>query len=396
MKVAVLLQPFRDQVGRILASSLRDPASNGFWFLSAWVQRAGIDALASEITALRTRGGSTECVIGLDHSLATREGLERAIALMSDVYVFHDSGRRTLHPKVFVVEHPEHALAVVGSGNCTSGGLFSNFEAAVSLTLERRLGPDVELLQNLREYFDRFVKAQPSTRRLRTVADVDDLISNSGLMFATPSADRGGAADREMAGRIESYFGPPLADLPWAPRLANREMGAPLPAIAGAGTHVRVYESPSSMVEKAPAVTPARWMKKLTASDAQRKKRGHQRGSITLTKAGYNIDAQHYFREELFKGAGWRTQKTRTGERLQVVAVDFEVVFLGRPLGVVPLEVSHASNREAGQDNYTTLVHWGHLTRRVRRNNLEGKWLLIERRGDGSFGLELLDDPRPR
>jgi hypothetical protein len=137
------------------------------------------------------------------------------------------------------------------------------------------------------------------------------------------------------------------------------------------------------------ATTSAEYAKPLTRSDAQRKRTGNQRGSITLTQQQYQIDAQRYFRFDFFGDAVWTTGTTRTGEPREIARVPFDVTFLGEDVGVIELDVSYAPNREASQGNYTTLVHLGGLAPHFVRSDVEGRELKIARADDGTFSLEV-------
>lgn len=133
------------------------------------------------------------------------------------------------------------------------------------------------------------------------------------------------------------------------------------------------------------------WWKPLTRSDAQRKSAGNQRGSITLVQANHKINAQRFFRYELFKKAKWRPAKTRTGERREAASIPFRVNFLGRDLGVLELSVSYAPNREASQKNYTSLLHLGPLVENFKAKDVTGKWLRVARTADGAYTLSITD-----
>lgn len=132
------------------------------------------------------------------------------------------------------------------------------------------------------------------------------------------------------------------------------------------------------------------WGKDLTRSDAQRKERGHQRGSITLVK-GFreDIDVQRYFRHTLFANAAWETERTATGQPLESAQVMFIVEIEGRDVGVHELTVTHAPNREAGQSNYTSLLHLGSLAPHFAAGDFTGRYLRIRRMSDGTFLLSI-------
>ena len=148
-----------------------------------------------------------------------------------------------------------------------------------------------------------------------------------------------------------------------------------------------------SLPVRAPVATTAtHWTKKITASDAQRKRAGNQRGSITLVRANYKIDAQTYFRRDFFGPADWVSETTRTGERRESTIIPFRVSFLGEDLGLLAISISYAPNREADQTNYTSLLHLGPLASRFAENDLTGTWLRLDRQADGTYTLSIYEN----
>lgn len=133
----------------------------------------------------------------------------------------------------------------------------------------------------------------------------------------------------------------------------------------------------------------ARWTKKLSASDAQRKPSGNERGSITLVKAGHPIDWRTYFRKEFFADVEWVLGWTRTRKRREAATVRFETTVLGTKLGELSIPVTYEPHRESGQDNYTSLLHLGPLAPYFERHDMTGRQLTMERRADGSFALSI-------
>lgn len=113
----------------------------------------------------------------------------------------------------------------------------------------------------------------------------------------------------------------------------------------------------------------------MPASDVQRQL-GNVTGGLRLTQAGWkvnneNIDQTKYFRNAVFGGLQWEKWKDRPyGE---IAAAKFEVQFLGKNYGLHELAISHKPSGEAGQRNYTTILHWGELGNTVRDLNLIGK-----------------------
>lgn len=137
--------------------------------------------------------------------------------------------------------------------------------------------------------------------------------------------------------------------------------------------------------------TGARWFKKLTVSDAQRKPSGNQRGGITLVAAGFPVDTQTYFRTDFFGNADWVKGKTRTKKEMETASIRIKTSVLGKDMGVLSFNVTYAPNRQANQDNYTSLLHIGPLSKEFARRDMSLKWLLLERSADGFYTLEITD-----
>ena len=118
------------------------------------------------------------------------------------------------------------------------------------------------------------------------------------------------------------------------------------------------------------------WQKtNLPASDVQRQT-GNVTGGLRLVQAkwkvsGILIDQTIYFRNEVFGHLIWSVWKTKPlSEKAET---SFDVYLLGESYGVHKLMMSHKPSGEAGQHNYTTILHWGDLAETIRELNLVGK-----------------------
>lgn len=119
------------------------------------------------------------------------------------------------------------------------------------------------------------------------------------------------------------------------------------------------------------------WQKtKLPASDVQRQP-GHPTGGLRLTQAGWQVDGEGidhttYFREVVFGKLEWTVGNYQPKNR-EAVVVPFCATILGQSYGLRKLVVSHKPGGEAGQRNYTTMLHWGELSSTIRELNLVGR-----------------------
>lgn len=265
------------------------------------------------------------------------------------------------HPKtVHLVRSDGSATAYVGSANLTGAGVALNVEAGI--TLDTRDGDDRGVLDAIGAAVDWwFTGPRPGLHLVSTTADLAPLVSSGILDVPQPPRPRP-ATGSGTGGRGASL--------------------RPLLAIPGVGPVPPTPASPRGLL-------PARWTKKLSASDAQRKGAGNQRGSITLVKARAPIDPTTYFRRTLFGSAAWTRSRTGTGKPLEIAQLTFDVTILGRHLGAMDIEVSYAPNREAAQSNYTSLLHLGPLTPHFAARNMTGRQITIERRANGSYTLSV-------
>ena len=269
------------------------------------------------------------------------------------------------HPKtVHIVRSDGSAAAYVGSANLTGSGV-SGLNVEAGILLDARDGDDAAILVQIAAAIDRwFTGTHQGLSLVARSLDLNKLVK-AGILPLHPVAPP--PRPKAKPGSAGAAHLKPLLQLPKRPKV---------PAV-----------TPISAVPPVSANPPAQWMKRLSASDAQRKVSGNQRGSITLVQAHFRINAQTYFRHDFFKTANWK-QTISTGQ--ETALIPFKVDFLGTNLGVLNLQVSHDPNRQAGQANYTSLLHLGPLARHFAAQNMTGKGLQLDRHANGQFSLSIL------
>jgi len=58
------------------------------------------------------------------------------VAANGEVFVFKNAIRSTFHPKIYLFRNDRAAELLVGSGNLTEGGLFTNYEGSLRVSLD--------------------------------------------------------------------------------------------------------------------------------------------------------------------------------------------------------------------------------------------------------------------
>jgi len=73
--------------------------------------------------------------IGIDAGGTSVEGLVNlmdALENRGNIWIFRNANSSTFHPKIYLFRNEELADLVIGSGNLTEGGLFTNYEGSIS------------------------------------------------------------------------------------------------------------------------------------------------------------------------------------------------------------------------------------------------------------------------
>ena len=408
-------QPFKDaeQIGAIIAAALQDKVHDRAWIATAWGKQSGLSRLAAEIQAFRDRGGYIEAIVGVDEGGATVEGLKLVEQLFDKAYVFHDPGARTFHPKIYTVQSGASALAIVGSGNLTRGGLYTNYEGSVAADLDLTDPTEAAYLDSVRAYYDRIAALSDVCKPLDEQT-IQDLINDPTVIVISEKRANKQRQARRGRGTSGTFGGKAVPGLAGAPPPSIE----PLPAeeddddavvvdsgddgsdttntgagatTTGDGTTGTGQPAAGQIAARVATARPALWWsKRLTTSDAHRKPpTSHQRNYVALSKAGHNMDWHTWFRTHLFGRLPWTQEPMRNGGTKEVTIVPFEVCINGKHTGQYNVLIDHAPTRIAGQNNTPTYLNWSSLLPLIKANDYRDWWLELALMPDGSYRLAL-------
>lgn len=390
MRISFRFTPFdatRPALGERLAHCLRDPRFTRLDAIVAWAKRSGLARLQREITRFRARGGKVSMIVGIDERGATREGLELVRQLADEAWIFQDPHGGTFHPKVYLFRGQNVATAFVGSSNLTRGGHYDNYEA--SIELEMALPADAGTLTEV-EHWIELVRSEPELC-IEVTEELVARVVSAGAARSESERENWTGADREGPA-VLLPFGRPRHRHVTAPVLAEAATAGP--ARPGASTLPARAAASFGRAVGRHAATPAqivdRWFKRLDRSGAQQPPQAgtNVTGVLRLTQSGFPIDWRTYFRNSLFGAARWRP-RTVSGRPGEETTIAFEVTIDARYVGRHSLAISHASHREAGQANVTTVLHWGSLMPMLRASNHTGYWVVLSRTSDRRHQLSI-------
>ncbi|GAB4408740.1 MAG: hypothetical protein Fur0044_02100 [Anaerolineae bacterium] len=154
----IILQPFNEHhLGDMLKTALSEQGQiwNSFQAAVAFAKQSGVAHLQNELQGFVNRGGYIRMVIGIDQYGTSIEALSDLLSIIGDkgeIWINHEPNKYiTFHPKVYLFEAESSALLIVGSGNLTEGGLYTNDEASLVYELDLSKADDHALLDEVKE-----------------------------------------------------------------------------------------------------------------------------------------------------------------------------------------------------------------------------------------------------
>ncbi|MCY4350415.1 MAG: hypothetical protein OXC25_11275 [Thiotrichales bacterium] len=172
----------------------------------AFVKRSGVRHIARRLTEF-ARAHRAEFIVGVDHQGTSYEGLKGlmdAVSPTGRVVVFHNRLPHTFHPKVYMFKSPECAEIVVGSGNLTAGGLYTNYEGGLRIALDLSNEPHREVLECIDAALDGWsntdggTSTDLNTERLEWLAQSGLVLTESQMASSTDES--GGAVGAASSG----------------------------------------------------------------------------------------------------------------------------------------------------------------------------------------------------
>jgi HKD family nuclease len=146
------------RVGDLLNEHLASKQWTLFRAAIAFAKRSGTKHIVSALCDFAKRS-SVRISLGVDHcgtSFEAAGDLLTAIGDKGELWIFHNesASRPTFHPKVYFFSNTKAAECLIGSGNLTEGGLFTNYEAFVHLRLNLENPQDEELRKEVENSLD--------------------------------------------------------------------------------------------------------------------------------------------------------------------------------------------------------------------------------------------------
>lgn len=374
----LLAQPYRESAASgqtFITTALEDENVKRVLIVTAWIRESGMELLVPGLQSLRSRRGTARLLFGVDLKGSSHQGVSLARKWFTDAYAIHDPSGRTFHPKMYLALGDRVGYALIGSNNLTVGGLWHNYEAAVTAVFDPRREPG--LSEGVKSYAQRLLDDKAICKRV-TQGVYGRLLSEDWLADEANDRrlrreDRLTRASRRRTGGASPLFTPSQAE--------KRGRPAPIRADLSRG---RV---PSGKRRRL-ATAPDSWWKQLGAGDAQHPLAGNPTGNVALTDIPRDQDRATFFRNSFFAAETWR-RKDEGGRRTEMVTIDALIEIGPDSLGRQRLTVVYRPYRRQ-RGRATTVLRWGEtLLEELRRRDVTGWYLLIDRANVGNYRLRI-------
>lgn len=260
MKINLIQQPNSGaRLGDILIEHLCDEKKGWTVFRAAiaFVKLSGVQYLVDCLPSFAQRA-AVKISVGVDQLGTTKEGLEAlldsVIHASGEIWAFRNEYPTlpTFHPKLYLFKKTDEALVILGSGNLTTGGLFTNYEAFLVVSLSLEDETERLLLSEIEEALDYWCDpahglAVQLTRELIEELHRRDIVPTERQSRSVERQEsREVAADREQG--LESIFG--RISIPRPPYLARarRQRQPSSKEIVDKGTRSDLEERPQGFV----------------------------------------------------------------------------------------------------------------------------------------------------
>jgi HKD family nuclease len=235
-----LHQPARsNRLGEFLLDNLKRDWTT-FRAAVAFVKRSGTRHVAQALAEFSSKS-KTEIIAGINHRGTSKEGLEdlmTSVGVKGRLIIFHNPLAFTFHPKIYLFKSEKNADLLVGSGNLTEGGLFTNYEAAIRLQLDLSGKDQAAFLQKIEDALDDWSTLATGSAKVLDADLLTRLVARGDVpVEALAAAESGGSAgdeDEEEEAEEESEPRETLFTGHAVPRAPS--IGRPPPSTSGRPT----------------------------------------------------------------------------------------------------------------------------------------------------------------
>lgn len=172
----LITQPFNGQIGNELIHLLESLDFQSLTFVVAFAKNSGVLRLKDPFERFRERGGKVNAYVGIDLGGTSYEALTALLLMTDTLSVVHFDGGQTFHPKIYRFDGKNRKILIVGSSNLTGGGLWTNCESSIVLSVDKSSEKHSSIFQEMETYIATINALKDSRRIITNQNDIDELL----------------------------------------------------------------------------------------------------------------------------------------------------------------------------------------------------------------------------
>ena len=372
----------------VIQSELKKNSLNEVNIIVAWAKASGLKLIEADLIAARSRNVITKIIVGIDEGGATHEGLDLAISLFDECYIYSNPSRGTFHPKIYNFIGSESSI-LIGSSNLTAGGLVGNYEANILID-----STDIAFSQLSSDIGIYYYDLISDSNCLYRINDKNKFLIYHDPRYSISSESIRSSSNKPRSGVLvpAPIFRP--SSLPLHPLKRYKKAATKTGASGIIAVGAKIVPAPTTPIK----TILRRWWKELPASDVQIVGSGtNNTGNLRLGKGKTGVNPTVYFRNVFFGGLTWLSVTPPKNSKMlnkEEASFQADILINNIVVGRETIRVSHSASREAGQKNIPTVLHMSSL-RKYLKTNFIGGYITIEIDSLGGFRVCFYDKGQP-
>jgi len=329
--------------------------------------------------ALEPVAAVTTIIAGIRNGITSAQGLLASLEFGCTTLAVDTGSRNVIfHPKIYFARSATSARLVLGSANLTIGGLNSNIEASIAMTLDLGDEDDAGFVADIQAKIDGMRADYPEhvfnvadAAAVALLLEAGRVVDESILSAPTPG---GSSGNRDLDTISKMKLKTPPIRRPAVPPVVH-PIPAPAAPIAAPVPAAPIRDQLSLVWESRPLTR--RYLTIPTGANT------NPTGSMLFTKGAMDdIDQRHYFRDDVFAGLNWHHDTAPSKEHMERAEAQFRLIIRDVDYGVFALRLSHNSRTDTAayeQNNSMTQLHWGEARPLVAREDLLDRIMYLYR-----------------
>ena len=175
-------QPLTGQLGERIVELLESDEFHTLNIIVAFAKNSGVLRIKEALKRFKEKGGKVNIYVGIDLGGTSYEALTALLLHTDSLNVVHAEKSQTFHSKIYQFSGKHKEIIVVGSHNLTGGGLWTNFESSVHISLDASSAEEMPVLSRLNEHIQELKSLEDSFMPIETQDDIEQLLKNGYVL----------------------------------------------------------------------------------------------------------------------------------------------------------------------------------------------------------------------